>query len=194
VGSGRQLGLALAASALVFGCTAITGADDLYVGRARSSDHQTEDETVPSNARQAPTPTRPTTPSDQGKGTSQGVDAGADVTEPPPVTSTVPLNPLQCDGFTCAGEKPYCCQYSDRRGACVGANDTCGGRRLSCNSTDDCRNGDVCCADTAGSTTTCRPAGTCGGGSLHAVCDDANPCQGGQSCVSEPLFDLRVCN
>jgi hypothetical protein len=162
----------LVALAAVAGCNAMTGADDLTVGD--DSQTQTRDSTMPRDR-------------------SATADGG--VAKDGSANRVAPKHPLECDGRTCDGSTPFCCQRSSGRATCVDAEETCEGALLACAGPDDCRNGDVCCAMPITNVAACLPAAGCAALAGQLLCEHDDECPGSKRCSgTSKSFDHSVCD
>jgi hypothetical protein len=171
-------------------CTALTGADDLTtIDQGQSASNADPEQNAGRGG---------------GSGTRPASDAGAKETSPPttpttpastpppppptPIDAGLPtLTSIGCGQQTCAGATPHCCAAVGSY-TCVNAATPCVGTRyrLTCDSPEDCTNGDVCCAffgDNEGSR--CVPAANCKvPTNIYArMCTANSHCPTGQACA-----------
>ena len=165
---------AMAAMAAMAGCNAMTGADGLTVGD--DSQTETRDSTMPRDR---------STPAEAGSGAAGSANASR---------LGAPRHSIECDGRTCNGSTPFCCQRSSGRSTCLDAEETCEGALLGCAGPDDCRNGDVCCAMPASNAATCLPAVGCAAVAGQLLCEHDDECPGAKRCAgTSKAFDHSVC-
>jgi hypothetical protein len=171
--------VAVAAVLSVVGCNALSGADDLQ-SSLDQPDTDTRGSALPRDGIADAGSAHPT--SDAGTSAkSSGSSSGAKLR-------------LACDGRTCSGSTPYCCQNANGRASCVATEAQCEGALLKCDGPDACGKGEACCAVEATSLAMCVPAAACVAGAGEVLCERDGDCAGSLRCTGQSrAFDHSVC-
>ncbi len=182
----RAIGVASAVVGL-FGCTMLSGADELSTcsGRecapSRRGTIEEQDPTLPASSGTA----RKTDADvdDDAHGDSSGGKGGADADSGSVGnggSGDTKGSEVACGSGSCGGSQPVCCVASSKQ--CIGDGDACGGVRVECGGREECGAGEVCCLHQATKKAACTPDANCTGSPRIIFCRTDADCPASLRC------------